>query len=205
MRKGERTRELIIKCSEQVFAEKGYYLTPVSDIANMAYVAKGTIYQYFENKEDLFLTLLKGYTEDWKKSVALDLVDFTGDRPPIHYAREYVKHRIYNTANFFSENPDRCKIILRMGIGVNETIEELVREIEEEILSIIIRDIDLGKRQGNVPDEIHSEIAANSIIGAIFRLAYFYFVLKKSSFKELKLEGLMDIMVILVLKVLSMD
>ncbi len=52
-------RTLIIDAAVQVFAEKGFMLAPVSDIARRAGVADGTIYRYFKNKEDLLLSIFE--------------------------------------------------------------------------------------------------------------------------------------------------
>ena len=54
MKKGEKTRDRLLKCAEKAFSRKGYYETQVSDIVKLAHVAKGTIYQYFKNKEEIF-------------------------------------------------------------------------------------------------------------------------------------------------------
>lgn len=52
-------RTLIINAAIAVFAEKGFLLAPVSDIAGRAGVADGTIYRYFKNKEDLLLSIFE--------------------------------------------------------------------------------------------------------------------------------------------------
>jgi len=42
-----------------VFAEKGFHLARISDIAKRAGIADGTIYLYFKNKEDLLLSIFE--------------------------------------------------------------------------------------------------------------------------------------------------
>ena len=54
----EQRKKQILQCAKKLFAAKGYYQTQISDIQNAAGVARGTIYQYFKNKDDIFLTLL---------------------------------------------------------------------------------------------------------------------------------------------------
>ncbi len=53
--------------AEKVFAEYRFNKTKVSEIAGLAGVAEGSIYDFFENKEDLFLLIteagLKGHME----------------------------------------------------------------------------------------------------------------------------------------------
>ncbi len=53
----EKARE-ILTAALPIFADKGYYQTTIYDIAHRAGIAKGTIYLYFSNKEDLYLNLL---------------------------------------------------------------------------------------------------------------------------------------------------
>jgi TetR/AcrR family fatty acid metabolism transcriptional regulator len=52
-------RVLITDAAVEVFAEKGFHQARVSDIAQRAGVADGTIYLYFKNKEDLLLSIFE--------------------------------------------------------------------------------------------------------------------------------------------------
>ncbi len=54
-------RELILKTAEIIFEKYGYSKTSMDDIANEAYIGKGTIYYYFKSKEDIFLELVIKY------------------------------------------------------------------------------------------------------------------------------------------------
>ena len=46
-------RKQILKAAVDVFAERGFHRTRVSDIAKKADVAYGLIYHYFESKDDV--------------------------------------------------------------------------------------------------------------------------------------------------------
>ena len=59
MVKRNRKKELIIDAAIQVFAEKGFYLAKVADVARRAGVADGTIYLYFKNKDDILISLFE--------------------------------------------------------------------------------------------------------------------------------------------------
>ena len=50
-------RKAILKAAEQLFAEKGFDATSVNSIAKAASVNKAMIYYYFQNKDDLILSL----------------------------------------------------------------------------------------------------------------------------------------------------
>ena len=49
----------IIEAAVRVFARKGYFNARVSDIAREAGIAAGTIYLYFDTKEDVLVTLFR--------------------------------------------------------------------------------------------------------------------------------------------------
>ncbi|GAA0321174.1 TetR/AcrR family transcriptional regulator [Bacillus carboniphilus] len=53
MRKGEKTKQQIIIMATDVFNQKGYFGTSLTDIMNATGLKKGGIYNHFENKEEL--------------------------------------------------------------------------------------------------------------------------------------------------------
>lgn len=63
VKSGEERRRDILDAALGLFAEHGYRDTTVDQIAARAGVAKGTVYLYFEAKEDLLLALKRRYLE----------------------------------------------------------------------------------------------------------------------------------------------
>lgn len=55
--KTERRRQ-ILAAARKVFSHKGYEATRMADVAVAAGVGKGTLYEHFQGKEDLFTTLI---------------------------------------------------------------------------------------------------------------------------------------------------
>jgi TetR/AcrR family fatty acid metabolism transcriptional regulator len=49
----------IIEAAIKVFAEKGYFKSKISKIADVAGVATGSVYVYYENKEDILLKIFE--------------------------------------------------------------------------------------------------------------------------------------------------
>ena len=49
-------KQLIIKEAVNLFATKGYHTTSVQEIAERCHIAKGSFYNYFKSKEELFLS-----------------------------------------------------------------------------------------------------------------------------------------------------
>ena len=70
-------RENILASATDVFSNKGFHMTNIMDIANHAGIGKGTVYEYFDSKSDLFIEVLKFNTESFLNRIksSIDAVD----------------------------------------------------------------------------------------------------------------------------------
>jgi AcrR family transcriptional regulator len=60
----EETQQALLEAGEQVFAEQGVRGTRIEDISKRAGVAVGTLYNYFEDREQLFAALMTRRREE---------------------------------------------------------------------------------------------------------------------------------------------
>ena len=67
-RKAERPQE-ILEAAFAEFSRNGYATTTLDRIAERAGVTKGTIYVYFENKEQLFISMVQEFTKGADETV----------------------------------------------------------------------------------------------------------------------------------------
>ncbi len=58
LKKREKKRTKIIEAAEKLFFNKGYENTKMQEIADDLKIAKGTLYIYFQSKQDLYLAIL---------------------------------------------------------------------------------------------------------------------------------------------------
>ncbi len=54
----EKKRRHILEIASRIFAKHDYHSVSMDEVARRARVGKGTLYRYFESKEDLYLALL---------------------------------------------------------------------------------------------------------------------------------------------------
>jgi AcrR family transcriptional regulator len=59
----EARRNQILDAAAAVFAEKGFHRTSTKDIAGKAGIAEGTIYNYFDSKDDLLIGMMSRLAE----------------------------------------------------------------------------------------------------------------------------------------------
>jgi AcrR family transcriptional regulator len=176
MRADER-KQLILERAKHLFSQKGYYNTQISNIVDDAKIARGTVYQYFKNKDDIFITLIRNYYNDWEQYVLLEMhkVDLRTITP-----MEYLAFRVKHTLQFLADDADLCNIVLRMGIGLSGELETSIKRFKKKIKNLIISDLDLGMRNNNVRRDIDIEMTGNLITGALLRVAFSHFGNKKN-------------------------
>ncbi len=82
----EKRRKEIALATLEIFSEKGFEATSMSQIAKLAGIGKGTIYEYFESKEELILSAI----EAWVETVQLEVdKQMEGIDDPVERLRTY--------------------------------------------------------------------------------------------------------------------
>ena len=81
-RKEARPAELV-SAALQLFVEKGYAGTRLDDVAARAGVSKGTLYLYFENKEELFKAVVRENIVARISQSAGEILHFDGSSPEL--------------------------------------------------------------------------------------------------------------------------
>ncbi|TRO55081.1 TetR/AcrR family transcriptional regulator [Candidatus Bathyarchaeota archaeon] len=95
-----RAKKRIIEAAITVFAKKGYHRAKMTDIAKEVGVSKGTLYQYFKSKEDLFEAVVQIPFEKIEEEPLAELLE-SGNLLDISSNSFYDK--LWSTPLFFSE------------------------------------------------------------------------------------------------------
>lgn len=69
----EQKKALIIQAAAQVFADRGFSGTVMADIADQAGIGKGTLYEYFDSKEDLFFAVFEWFTQETEAAAKVSI------------------------------------------------------------------------------------------------------------------------------------
>lgn len=172
----EERKKQILETSIKLFATGGYYQTQISDIQEASDIARGTIYQYFESKDDIFTAILEDLFIKWKKALS---------DTPLENSEEYnngfkfFKYMIKRSFEFFAENPDYCNILLKIGLGLGEKFDILISRFDYQIVEMAKKYLTVGIKLKRIDPDTDVELAANMIGGAFTRMAYYYGVTKK--------------------------
>jgi AcrR family transcriptional regulator len=174
--KADERKKLILEYAKRLFSRKGYYNTQISDIVDEAKIARGTVYQYFDNKDDIFITLIKDFYNSWERYISLEMhkIDLHTITP-----QDYFYFRVKNTLQYLANDPDLCNIVLRMGIGLSGELETTIKRFEKKIHNLIVSDLELGMRNNNIKKDLNVEMTSNLITGALLKTALNFFGQRK--------------------------
>ena len=138
------TREKILNTALQLFAERGYHKTKISDIVKTVGVAQGTFYWYFKSKESIALEIIKNGRENLLQFVAQGYRQSGGTVQDAVHASE----KLFEDFFTFSEKNKDLMVLLFKGIeteeSVHHAIEETREKLEEAFRKNIMRAIELG-------------------------------------------------------------
>ena len=123
----------ILGAARKVFAERGYEHATLEEIAGGADFAKGSLYNYFRSKDDLFREVVFGAIEDVEGLAAAALA--AGGS-----AREVFARYATSVINYYKENEDFLQI---MAVEMNRIHTGDRREYLEGLLQRINRIISI--------------------------------------------------------------
>ncbi len=131
----------LLSVARQVFAVRGYHATGVSDIIEMAGVARGTFYNYFDSKRAIFQAVLEEL-----------IVAITAAFTPIDVGRDVVPQVRANLVNLLDvlEEGGVGRILFTDAAGVDAESAEALREFYQAAESRLAGTLALGQTLGIV-------------------------------------------------------
>jgi AcrR family transcriptional regulator len=150
-RKKQQTRETIARVALELFVERGYEHTTLSDIAEAANVSKRTIFAYYESKEDILFCDEPEFFERLKQ--ALD------DRPPEQTTIDALQDFFGSIASL-DETAKLRKQIIASDEGLRHSERARSGRFEELIARSIAQDL------GTDADDIRPNLVAASMTAA---------------------------------------
>ena len=139
--RGQETLEKISKAAEDLFSEKGYYNTSITDITKRADVAPGTFYIYFKDKKSVFRFLVEELSDTLRREIAIAVNDCK-----TRFEAEYIGFKTF--FNFVRKHRGLYKIIWEAQF----VDDKLFREYYEKVADGYIKGIENAQTNGEVKD-----------------------------------------------------
>ena len=166
-RKDNEKHHRIIEAATKVFAKNGFYQSKIAQIAKEAGVADGTIYIYFENKDDILISLFEEQMKAVLDNMALQItkIDDPAERLEI-FASTHL--------DLIEKNKDMAEIIQVELRQSGKFMKEYKNERFMEYLDIIGDIISEGQKRGLFRKDVIPGVAKRAFFGALDEVSRFW-------------------------------
>ena len=162
----------ILDAALKVFAQKGFAAARMDDIAKTAGVTKGTIYLYFQSKEDVFKQLVREAVGSALTTVTADIATFEG-------SSRFLLRMVLTTLGPILLESDKVvipKIVIAESANFPWLAEFYRFEVIERglglVTSLIQRGIDRGEFRSLPAEHVAREFIAPMLLAAIWRVTF---------------------------------
>ena len=124
----------ILDGAMQVFLEQGYAGTTMDKVAAAAGVSKPTIYNHFQDKEELFNALLEKLVleKEWAKC-SLDLQNFSSE--PAHIVLKRIAYEVLDNSTDSSEHMTFLRLVIGESGRFPELSKSFIRNMDKPIIN----------------------------------------------------------------------
>src|SRR5438132_1472352 len=153
-------RERILRAAIDVFARSGYFNAKVSEIAKAAGVADGTIYLYFDGKEDLLVNIFRDHTRNYLQSLEQELA---------HVRRAEDRIRIAIRHHLETLGRDRALAIVAQ-VELRHSLKFMSLLSQQEVadyLNMLRKIVEHGQAEGSFRRNLHPQLVAKAIFGVL--------------------------------------
>lgn len=139
-------RQQIVEAAEQCYREYGFEGSTMDNIAEKAELSKGTLYLYFENKQEIFWALGMQASNELAETLEQDLKQYQTGMAKIRAINDRV-------ISFFHDNRDYLEIVRIMFQYMKGFVWEKMdeaREADDRIMALMLEAVELGQRDGSI-------------------------------------------------------
>lgn len=177
-------REKLLREAAKLFAERGFNQADMAELASRAGVAKGSLYNYFESKQDLYLYVARDGLARSRQAVY-------GELDPDWDVFRQLEHIFRQGAAFARRHPEYLVIYLNISsAGMEPFADKLSREVEkytaDHLKAVLARDMGRGLVRPDV-DAPQAAFWINSLyIVFLASLVSRHFSLRMREYLEIK-------------------
>jgi TetR/AcrR family transcriptional regulator, fatty acid metabolism regulator protein len=157
-------RDALLRAAIDVFASRGFFNAQVADVARAAGVAAGTVYLYFDSKDDLLISI---FERTMREAIAEGRAAVAPVRDPIEQLRTVARVHLDRMGR------DRSlavvfQVELRQSTKFMERLSStLLREYLGMIRAIVVE----GQKSGVFRKDLNATLAAKLFFGGLDEMA----------------------------------
>lgn len=175
-------RRHILGAAKETFAASGYQATGMADVARAAGVSYGTLYLYFDSKDDLFHALMDAEAAALRAHIARTLATVGGGEPPVGTrsrvgaqprvgAEVRLREAVRATFEFFESDKAAVRLLFRDSFAFGGRFEQHLFGIYEEFIADLRGTLTDARERGEIVD-FPPEVAAFCVGSLVGQLAH---------------------------------
>jgi AcrR family transcriptional regulator len=154
----------IIKAASQVFAKKGFSGTVMADIAVQAGIGKGTVYEYFDSKEDLFFAVFEWFAQETETAAKVSISALRGS------ASERLTVLSESVMQAWFDMKDLFTLVMEFWAAsassqMKQRFKGYFRQAYEDFRAIVAALVREGIQHGEFQEDIVPESVAAALVG----------------------------------------
>jgi TetR/AcrR family fatty acid metabolism transcriptional regulator len=126
-REREARREAILDAAARVFSRKSYHEATLEEIATEAELAKGTLYNYYPDKQNIFASLMGRGHEQYQQQLNR-IIDESKT------LQEFIRWQIETSLEILADNKYMFRMIMTAGAHLSEEFHmRMMGEMKEQV------------------------------------------------------------------------
>lgn len=171
-----KTKDMILRKSILYFAQHGFSGTKISELARYIGIGQGSLYSYFESKENLFLDLLQMINREAHLKPLKLLADLPiSAKQKVHKMTHFVLKRLKNDADFAG------MVVLNTQMLLEENSAYSSESYQSELYEYTLKIIEQGQKEGSIVNGTPQKIVD------YYWSVVFLYALKKISKKDFEM------------------
>jgi len=171
----QKKREQIVEAAALVFARRGYSGAVIAEIATQANIGKGTVYEYFKSKEDLFFAVFEWFQKKTQNAARVRISSLGGS------AADRLRSLSDSLMGLWDEIQDAFVLVMEFWAAsastqMRQRFKGAFKQLYDDYRKMVSALIREGIKSGEFRAEVEPEPVAAALVGtwdALFLQAWF--------------------------------
>jgi len=168
--KAEARRQQILEIAKDVFARRGVRDANVADICEAAKIGRGTLYQYFENKNDLLRAVMDGICDRITQTIAkrspVAQIPDVG-KAPVEVVVAFCTRRVRQILDVVFADEATLRLVLRHTRGTDGAVDDALARIDAAMLGAMEGDMRAAQAAGVLRSDLDARLASQFVLGGV--------------------------------------
>jgi AcrR family transcriptional regulator len=152
--------ERIIDVASELFADRDFHQVCMEDIAEQAGVGKGTLYNFFRSKEDLYFSIIR-----FRLQKLLQILERAYDS-----RQDIIKNLhslILHLHKFMSRHPHFYRIWKKEEGRIEQHDHNGIGELQKQLYNLVLKTLRQGESRGVIRRNLDTDLITHLLLGMV--------------------------------------